>query len=315
MNIDVRTGVNNTKCILRDFLWELFPSMARRFYGGVKQEFCIGIYKGDNPLQVADSSDIRNPILTHKDITDIVAGFVADPFMYYKDGMWYMFMEVLNLRRQLGEIGLATSLDGLNWRYERIVLVETFHLSYPYVFEANGQYFLLTEGKRGDGQILYRATNFPYDWQPAGQLLAAERIVDASIFKYQDTWWILADCGKSHASPALHLFFADDLLSSWTEHPMSPVSTNVHTSRPSGRVLLLDEGIIRFAQDVVPVYGKRVYAFRITTLTRNVYKEEQVDQDPILGPGSSDWNSGGMHHIDVHQVSSGWLACVDGFRS
>jgi hypothetical protein len=36
---------------------------------------------------------------------------------------------------QEGEIGLATSEDGLKWDYKQVVLNEPFHLSYPYVFE------------------------------------------------------------------------------------------------------------------------------------------------------------------------------------
>jgi hypothetical protein len=43
--------------------------------------------------------------------------FVADPFMVQHNNTWYKFFEVLNESSQQGDIGLATSHDGIVWRY------------------------------------------------------------------------------------------------------------------------------------------------------------------------------------------------------
>ena len=59
---------------------------------------------------------------------------VADPFMVFENGTWYMFFEAMNDFESRGVIGLATSEDGLSWQYQKIILNESFHLSYPYVF-------------------------------------------------------------------------------------------------------------------------------------------------------------------------------------
>jgi len=48
-------------------------------------------------------------------VTDITADFVSDPFMLRDGAVWYMFFEVWNTRTGQGDIGLATSSDGLNW--------------------------------------------------------------------------------------------------------------------------------------------------------------------------------------------------------
>lgn len=92
----------------------------------------IGILEGSSPLALSPSKLTSNPVLTAQDVRDRKALFVADPFMINHNGTWYMFMEVLNSLNRQGDIGLATSRDGRTWTYERIVLDEPFHLSYPF---------------------------------------------------------------------------------------------------------------------------------------------------------------------------------------
>jgi hypothetical protein len=87
-------------------------------------------------------------------------------------------------------------------------------------------------------------------------------------------------------------------------------------ARLAGRVLKLDNKLIRFAQDCVPQYGSRVRAFDVLDLTTNSYTEVENAASPILQPGGEGWNALGMHHVDAHQQpDSSWLACVDGFAS
>src|SRR5690348_9959234 len=94
----------------------------------------IGIYAGGSPLGLGAPRNLRNPVLSREHVSDVPAVFVADPFMISARDAWYMFFEVLNWRTDKGEIGLATSEDGMAWHYQQIVLAEPFHLSYPYVF-------------------------------------------------------------------------------------------------------------------------------------------------------------------------------------
>jgi hypothetical protein len=100
----------------------------------------------------------------------------------------------------------------------------------------------------------------------------------------------------------------------WIEHPKSPfVKRKASTVRSGGRVLVLDDQIVRYAQDDHPYYGHQVRAFRIIKLTTTSYEEEEVKENPILKPGIAGWNNHGMHNIDPHQIDKNeWIACVDG---
>jgi len=247
-------------------------------------------------------------------VTDIPADFVADPFVVEHEGNWHMFFEVMNRRLGKGEIAHATSTDGFAWRYDRSVLAERFHLSYPCVFEWEGKFFMVPETRSAREVRLYRAEAFPGGWRPVAVLLQGFGCADATIFRQGERWWMFLE-----ASPVKHdtlrLFSSDDLFGGWSEHPLSPiVSGNAHLARPAGRVISAGGRLYRFAQDCDPAYGLNVRAFEITELTPTTYTEQPVSERPILEAGDQPWNAGGMHHLDAHLAGDGrWLAAVDGW--
>jgi hypothetical protein len=278
------------------------------------QEFSIGICVGDSPLRLCFSENIDNPVLTRTDVSDVRAAFVADPFMLKADHTWYMFFEVWNRQTRKGEIGLATSSDATKWTYQQIVLSEPFHLSYPYVFEWMGDYYMVPESYQAGSIRLYKAVRFPANWSFLHTVARGPYYADASIFRHHNKWWIFTETNPNMRNDTLRLFFADDLMGLWQEHPKSPlIEGNGHIARPAGRVLAHDEMIIRYAQDCDPVYGNQVRAFEITELTTTSYREQEVKDNPVLTGSGSGWNESGMHHIDPHLEEGRWIACVDGW--
>lgn len=281
-----------------------------------EQEYSIGIYRGSSPLDLRPVPESANPVLTRESVTDAKAGLVADPFMTRTKTGWSMFFEVWDLNDRRGKIGLATSRDAAAWTYRRIVLVEPFHLSYPYVFESGGDYYMVPETDQAASVRLYKAASFPDHWQFQCSILGGPRLVDSSIFAWQGRWWIFTETGRPVPHSTLRLFYAETITGPWREHPKSPiVAGNAHKARPAGRVIVWHGNPVRFAQDCEPVYGTAVRAFAITALTPDDYAERPITPEPILCGGAAAWNSGGMHHIDPHLLADGsWLASVDGWR-
>jgi len=220
----------------------------------------------------------------------------------------------MNAETKKGEIGLATSNDGLNWTYQQIVLNEPFHLSYPYVFEFENEFFMLPETLGAGAVCLYKAGEFPSRWSCAARLLEG-RFADPSLFHFNDQWWLFV-CSTPYQHDTLRLYFANALTGPWSEHPKSPlVSNDKRRARPAGRVIEFNNRLIRFAQDCVPQYGSSVRAFEIRELTANSYTEVEIEHSPILKASGNGWNASGMHHIDAHRLQDAqWLACVDGTR-
>lgn len=65
-----------------------------------------------------------------------------------------------------GDIAAAESTDrGFTWTPLGVVLTEDWHLSYPFVFEHEGDIFMMPEGSRSGQLKLYRAVDFPNEWE------------------------------------------------------------------------------------------------------------------------------------------------------
>jgi len=256
-------------------------------------------------------------VLTKFNVRDVPAGFVADPFVCRSEGIWYMFFELLNQLTWRGEIGYATSADGYDWEYHNVVLAEPFHLSYPYVFERDGEFYMIPETGGTRSVRLYRAVNFPQDWIHVETLLNGGRFVDSSIFQFESKWWLFTEAGPNPASPLLRLYHADEPRGPWKEHPSSPILDNdPDITRPAGRVVIFGGRPIRFAQKISPTYGTEVRALQILELSETTYREELAVPGKLLGPGTETWNRDAMHHVDPHKLEDGtWLACVDGARN
>ncbi len=275
----------------------------------------IGIYQGPTPLTIGPTDDIKNPIFTAQQVTDVKAKFVADPFMIEHNKEFHLFFEVLNSKRNKGEIGYARSQNMNEWHYGGIVLKEKFHLSYPYLFFHQSDIYMLPECSESNEIRLYKATTFPGEWEYATTLIKSKKhyppLLDPSIIYHGGRWYLFSHARKVNN---LHLFSSDALYGPWQEHPKSPVLTaNDHFSRPGGRIIKHGEALYRYAQDGTPNYGSKVWAFRITELSAENYHEEQVPGGPIIEAGGEKWNNRGMHTVDAHQQATGeWIALVDG---
>lgn len=296
-------------------LWNISPSIYHRFTGGYKgQRFSIGMYQGDALDSLMEPAGVQNPVLSFRDVTDVPAIFVADPFMLHEGGRWHMFFEVLDGVNWLGHIGWAHSADGKRWKYERIVIDEPFHLAYPYLFRDGGDVYMIPDSP-GQGIRLYKAEAFPHRWRFVKQLRRDNIFSDSSVFRYEGRWWMLSAWAEEKDSDqSLRLFSAEQVAGPWQEHPASPVVHRCRRSaRPCGRVQVCNNRVVRFAQDCSKVYGECVRGFEITTLTQQHYAERELPE-VILQAGTAQWRRHGMHHLDAHPVDNSILACVDGWE-
>jgi hypothetical protein len=281
-----------------------------------KHLWSIGMYSGKSPLDLQPDVRFPNPVLTREHVTDVSAGFVADPFVIQAEGRWNMFFEVFNRRTWLGEIAVATSEDLATWQYQQVVLTEPFHISYPFVFEWNGEYYMVPETHKTRTIRLYKAEVFPYKWSLVHTLMSGKRFADATLFRHEDRWWLFTETSAQMKHDTLRLYYADDLMGAWTEHPASPIiEGDAHSARPGGSVVRDGDHLIRYAQECVPRYGLSVRAFVISKLTTTAYEETPASNNPILSASGSGWNESGMHHVNAHRVADGhWIAAVDGWH-
>ncbi len=288
-------------------IWWIASSLDER------NVWSVSVYRtaGGDLERLEPHPGVRHPALGPAAITDLDAVAVADPFVIRHDGRWYLFVEVVERATRRGAIGLATSRDGLEWRYERIVLREPFHVSYPHVLAHRGEHYMIPETRRANAVRLYRAEAFPERWTLDRELLHGD-YCDASILHRDGRWWLFA----LRARHELTLHTADRLDGEWIEHPASPlVSDDRGRMRPGGRIVAVGDRLLRFSQDGEGGYGRAVRAFEILVLDASRYEERELSASPILAASGMGWNADGMHHVDLHDAGDGrLLAYVDGKR-
>jgi len=270
------------------------------------------------PIQPRPCKDSRNPILTGADVSDFgAADYVADPFLCPTADRWHLFFEVFNRRRTpTAAIGHSSSADGQKWTSGEIVLERGAHLSFPYVFEYDGEHYMLPDQQRDsdDARVtLFRATDFPKAWEPVSTIVSPpRRTSDHVVFKWNDRWW----CFVGHEpSGSLYCYHNDSLEADhWTPHAGNPVvSDRIEAARPGGRPLVTSEGILLFYQDCENGYGQCVRAGFVSELSPDSFVESLVQEDPVLaGNGLVGWSSGRMHHIDPWWTGDGFVCAADG---
>lgn len=183
--------------------------------------------------------------------------FLADPFGLWRDGQLHVFVETYDYRVRLGSIEVLTFDGAFKLLDRRPALIEPWHLSYPQVIEAGGEIWMLPEASRSGGLTLYRATEFPYRWEPAFTIELGCAPIDATPVWHEDRWWLFYSAGRTSAEKTgtLHCAWADELTGPWTPHPRNPIGRGKGSSRPGGTAISAGDRIILPVQDCGRTYG------------------------------------------------------------
>jgi len=72
--------------------------------------------------------------------------------------------------------------DGL-WKLPVKVLERDYHLSYPFLFEWNGNLYMIPETKGNKAIELYRCTRFPNKWEIRERPCGRVQAVDSTLSK------------------------------------------------------------------------------------------------------------------------------------
>ena len=198
----------------------------------------------------------------------------VDPFLFERHGKIYLFFEEY-VEGQPGVICCAEFDGDGRLGKPRQVLSRNYHLSYPLVFEWQGQVYMLPETQENRTVEIYRAVEFPDRWERAGVLLNNVSAVDSTIFQHQDKLWLFAAGldGEGTESNELSLFWADSLLGPWQPHPKNPVVCDVRRARPAGNLFFDQGSLIRPGQDCTACYGYAISLNRVDELSETDYRE------------------------------------------
>ncbi len=213
------------------------------------------------------------------DIPNRPGHFLADPFVVDRGGDHFCFVEDYDYSRRRAHIGVF-GLNGDESIELGPAIEEPFHLSFPYVFEFDGQLFMCPESAANQDVRIYRCVDFPLRWELAKVVWSDRKAWDTVIFPHQGSWWLLTaldPIGTGNYSSELYAFYADSPLADlWSPHECNPVVID-HTKARNGGLIIDRSGIFRVSQrHGFGTYGRSSAVHRIAELSPNVFREELV---------------------------------------
>jgi hypothetical protein len=232
--------------------------------------------------------------------------FYADPFPFTHQGQTYVFVEDLDHRTNKGVISVipfgATGPAG----GAQVVLEEPFHLSYPFVFERDGQIWMIPETSANNAITLYRAERFPDRWVKEADLLTGLSASDATIVEHGGLLWMFATTwnGAGSFSDTLSIFSSAALCGPWKPHAGNPVLVDQSSARPAGAFVRRDGRLWRPVQDCRDGYGTGIGLAEVTRLDAEGYA--QTVHSVVKAP--SGWPGRRLHTLN----RAGTLEVIDG---
>lgn len=205
--------------------------------------------------------------------------FYADPFIVNYGDKNHIFFEEYNYSSHKGNISVMNINSDGDTSEPCIILDKEYHLSYPFVFENEGNWYMIPETSANRTIELYKCEYFPYKWVLEKILFNEIDAVDSTIFLYSNKFWLFTNIKKSGSwyDDELFLFYSDSLDGNWVSHPKNPIVSSPRSARNAGKIFIHDEKIIRPSQDCSIRYGNAVNYNIIEVLTETDYKERKVN--------------------------------------
>ena len=206
--------------------------------------------------------------------------FYADPFLLKHDGKTYVFFEDFDFKKNRAAISYFEIDDQGRLSVPQRVLDNGYHMSYPYLFESHGIIYMIPETRARKTIELYRATEFPRNWELVRIMAHDVLAVDTTVFEQSGKFWLFTNIAVSGGSTfdELHLFYSDSLEGEWTPHPKNPIVSDVRRARPAGALFFEGGKLIRPGQDCSLRYGYALNFSEIETLSESDYEEKPYNR-------------------------------------
>ncbi len=240
--------------------------------------------------------------------------FYADPFLAEFSGRNFLFFEDYSYQQGKACISYVELLADGSLTEPKLALERDYHLSYPFLFEHEGNRYMIPETKEAKRIELYRADSFPDRWVFDRVLVDNISAVDSTLVEHDGRHWLFCalpnQCGS--CCEELHIFYSENgPLGPWIPHLQNPVMCDVRYARPAGAFFLKDGQLIRPTQDCSVRYGFALNLCRVDSLTPSVYRETPLNRTT---PDSLAKRNRAIHTLNrnsSYEVSDGQMYLAD----
>tara|TARA_B100002052_G_scaffold198922_1_gene181515 strand:- start:2781 stop:4448 length:1668 start_codon:yes stop_codon:yes gene_type:complete len=235
--------------------------------------------------------------------------FWADPFILFKNNNYFIFFEELKYSENKGKISFLEINEKGDISKSQTAIEESYHLSYPFIFESENKFYIIPESAENKSVDLYECVNFPKKWVKKCTILNNIQAVDSTIFKHNGKFWLFC-CVKNYYdnefNEDLHLFFSEKIDGNWTSHPKNPIISDVRYARPAGGIYIENDKIYRPSQNGANSYGYGIQINEIIKISETEYEEINIQS---IKPN---WHKNilGLHTINFKEN----LTIIDAIR-
>lgn len=233
-------------------------------------EYTVGyrICKDD----ILDNTTEEFRFLPHND-----RAWYADPFVFVRDDEYYVFMEVLMKDKGYAGIGCSKLTDGV-LSEPKVVIDYGRHLSFPFVFEYNGETYLVPESCSEKKLKLFHCIRFPDEWEEVYYISDERGFYDPVLFSVGGKSYLFAsEPTQDIYGSRLYMFELES--GTLTPEILSEkiISDDYKNSRNGGKIISKNGKFIRVAQDCSKKeYGRAVVFMEIDNISD--YSEHQIRQ-------------------------------------
>jgi len=271
-NLKEEQFVPSTKEIIQFMIkhWMRYLRIKKKFSHKIEQWGILFDFNRD----VFDSIEQCSKIYPPED------RYYADPFVLKKNKEYFVFIEEVIYQKRKGHISYFKMDENGNYNSPKKILENKYHMSYPFVFEFENNYYMIPETSENKSIDLYKCKKFPDQWEFEKNIMKNVNAVDSTLLRKDNKWWLFTSIPFMESSPndTLSIFYSDDLYAEeWNPLPKNPVISDVRKSRSAGKIFQINGEHYRPAQDCSMGYGRGITFNKIVTLNESEYSEEKIE--------------------------------------
>ena len=200
--------------------------------------------------------------------------WIADPFVYEANGEHYLFAEVFVKDRNKGVIGYFRFIDG-EPVYQGIAIEQSYHMSYPCIFQYQGSYFMIPETSANKTIEMYHAEHFPDKWVLDTVLQKGEKWIDTTV-RFQEGNPQLFTYRRAGREWRLTQYNLD--MSKRKINAANEVRYHANSGRPAG-FFFGEKNNLRPAQNCIRMYGEEIIVYEMDSIMP--YLEHESYRIPV----------------------------------
>lgn len=191
----------------------------------------------------------------------------ADPFIIDKGQKSYLFFEAYDRFKAKGFIGYREITDKKVGKIKKAI-VTPYHMSFPYVFKAGDDFYMMPESYSSKKLTVYKAVEFPDKWKEE-KVLLEESVCDTVFLKATDKPYLLTSKIQT-ADSELYLYEYNG--DKFIESIKNPVVVGKDRARNGGKIIERDS-LLRVSQDCKKGYGLALN-FSTIKIDKGIYSED-----------------------------------------